>query len=281
MFGYIRPLKSEMLVRELVKYKAVYCGICKQISEDYGQLPRMTVGYDITMMALLLLALTEDQPVIRQETCLMNPLQRRPVIYGGDIFSLCAALSVLMACYKAEDDVRDEKSLRGRILLIFWSRARKKARRKYREYDAMIDKSLRELAIQETEEPDPKAAEIFARLMGQIFAQAADLVKAEKSIRDALQLMGRDLGAWVYLLDAIDDLASDCDNKRWNPLAGMSAEAARRFTENKLVYLEESIDRTAALLPYKNDSGLVQNIITLGLPEVRKQILAGNRLFRI
>jgi hypothetical protein len=55
MFGYVRPLKPELLVREFSRYKSIYCGICKQIGHDYGQLPRLALGYDLTLLAVLLL----------------------------------------------------------------------------------------------------------------------------------------------------------------------------------------------------------------------------------
>ena len=46
MFGYVRPYKPELLVKELTRYQSVYCGICKQIGRDYGQVPRLALGYD-------------------------------------------------------------------------------------------------------------------------------------------------------------------------------------------------------------------------------------------
>ena len=36
VFGYLQIQKSELLVREYDAYKAVYCGLCKQMGKDYA-----------------------------------------------------------------------------------------------------------------------------------------------------------------------------------------------------------------------------------------------------
>ena len=33
MFGYVRPFKSELLVREYDQYKAAYCQLCRALKE--------------------------------------------------------------------------------------------------------------------------------------------------------------------------------------------------------------------------------------------------------
>ena len=51
MFGYVRPYKSEMLVREYEQYKAVYCEVCRQLGKEYGWTARFTLSYDCTFYA--------------------------------------------------------------------------------------------------------------------------------------------------------------------------------------------------------------------------------------
>ena len=53
MFGYIRPQKGELLVREFEQYRGVYCGLCKQLGKSYGFAARMTLSYDCTFLGLL------------------------------------------------------------------------------------------------------------------------------------------------------------------------------------------------------------------------------------
>ena len=53
MFGYVRPFKGEMLVKEYDAYKGVYCELCRALGRYYGPLMRMTLSYDCTFYALL------------------------------------------------------------------------------------------------------------------------------------------------------------------------------------------------------------------------------------
>ena len=97
MFGYVRPLKSELLMREFARYRAVYCGICHNISARYGQLPRLSVSYDLTFLGLLLLALQKEEAELGRSGCVLNPLTKKTYVKGGQVLDLCAGLSVLLA----------------------------------------------------------------------------------------------------------------------------------------------------------------------------------------
>ena len=165
MFGYVRPLKPELLMREFSRYRSVYCGICKQIGRDYGQLPRVTVGYDLTMLAVLLLSLSDSQPADRLAGCVLNPIARRPVVEGGEILELCAGLSVLMAWHKIIDDVHDERAAAAAVARVMLSRSRRKASGRYPVYARIIAESLCRLHDIEKGSPDPEAAVVFGELL--------------------------------------------------------------------------------------------------------------------
>ena len=53
MFGYIKPFQPELKVREAEDYKAIYCGLCKELGRSYGIFARMTLSYDFAFMAML------------------------------------------------------------------------------------------------------------------------------------------------------------------------------------------------------------------------------------
>ena len=55
MFGYVRPFKGEMLVKEYDAYKGVYCQLCRALGKYYGFPMRLTLSYDCTLYALLAL----------------------------------------------------------------------------------------------------------------------------------------------------------------------------------------------------------------------------------
>lgn len=281
MFGYVRPLKTELLVRELTRYRSVYCGICKEIGRDYGQLPRLTVGYDLTMLALLLLSLSPEQPPIESESCIVNPLQKRPMVKGGPIIRRCAALTVLLAYHKAADNVTDDRTLASRTIRSLLRPGYKRARKDFPESDATIVRHLARLAEMEKGSPDLKAADIFGDLLSDLTRETLTDDIREPSIREALAIFARQAGIWIYLCDAIDDHERDCNNKSWNPLSELPLEKARAVAGERLEAAEAEMDRTAALLPYERDAGILANIVTLGLPAVRQTILAGGKLGRL
>jgi hypothetical protein len=281
MFGYVRPLKTELLVRELTRYRAVYCGICKEIGRDYGQLPRLTVGYDLTMLALLLLSLSPEQPPVEDAACIANPFLKKPIVTGSPIINRCAALTVLLAYQKAKDNITDNATITSKAVRILLKPGYRKARKQYPEDDVMIRKHLGRLSELEKGKPDPSAARVFGDLLAGLMQKALTDSKSEPRIQDALILFAEQIGIWIYLCDAIDDYDRDCNNGNWNPFSDQTPEEAKRIAGSLLEAAEIDMDRIAALLPYERDAGIMANIVTQGLPSVRMTVLAGKRLGRL
>lgn len=281
MFGYVRPLKTELLVRELTRYRSVYCGICKEIGRRYGQFPRLAVGYDLTLLALLLLSLSEAQPPVESQACVANPVVKHPIVQGGAVISRCAALTVLLAYHKAKDNVTDDGSFTGEVARLLLTRGYQKAKRQFPESDRLIRTHLERLSVLEKGPPDLAAAHVFGDLLADLVAEALPPDIQEASIRDAVVLFAGLTGQWIYLCDAIDDLERDCNNGNWNPFAPLPLSEARQSADRQLADIELEMDRIAALLPYQRDAGILSNIVTLGLPSVRRTILAGQPLGRL
>ena len=60
MFGYIKPVKAELKVKEWEAYQGIYCGLCKQLAKRYGFFARMTLNYDFVFLAMLDMAFMEN-----------------------------------------------------------------------------------------------------------------------------------------------------------------------------------------------------------------------------
>lgn len=85
MFGYIKPCKPEMKVREFDTFKAIYCGLCKQLSHVFGPFASFTLSYDFTFMATVSLAMKETCGGFKKCACAANPLKKRPAPYRATI----------------------------------------------------------------------------------------------------------------------------------------------------------------------------------------------------
>ena len=135
MFGYVRPFKSELLVREYDQYKAAYCQLCRALQKHYGRLASFTLSYDCTFYALLILSMQESKLSLHHGRCVMNPLKRCDFLESdGEAYHKAAALSVLLTYHKLRDNLEDDsfwKSFGSRVFLPFVSRKAKKAAKEY------------------------------------------------------------------------------------------------------------------------------------------------------
>lgn len=77
MFGYIKPFKGMLRVCEYETYKAVYCGLCKQLGREYGPFARLTLSYDFTFLALLDLSLSGEHLAFAPGRCMAQPGLRK------------------------------------------------------------------------------------------------------------------------------------------------------------------------------------------------------------
>ena len=110
MYGYVRPDKGELRVREYELFHAVYCGLCQALRERYGFLSRFAVNYDMTFMALVLLS---ENARAKQLRCPVHPLRKRPVVHDSQARDAAADYSVILAWCKLRDNVRDEKAMKA------------------------------------------------------------------------------------------------------------------------------------------------------------------------
>jgi len=289
MFGYIRPFKPELLMRQWEYYRSAYCGLCKEIGRSYGQLPRLALTYDMTFLTILLKSISAEPSQPKKGICLLNPAKGKLILPSDPSLEFSSAATVVLAHYKGIDDRQDGNRLRGSAVVTIFASARRKVRAKYPELDEAVGRKLIELAEAEkrdpvSEDPAAGAAKIFGELLQGIFREgvihtaSADNVSDENDramLIDTVGYLGYDIGRWIYLIDAIDDFQTDMDNKEWNPFAGMDIDAARSRADLILADIEQSLDKTAMLIPFVRDSALIANVIRLGMPHVRTRILSG------
>lgn len=290
MFGYVRPLKAHLLMKEFTRYRAVYCGVCKALSDRYGQVPRLSLTYDFTFFALLFLSLSDQEVRLSKEGCVLNPIQKKPVARDHGILDLTADCTVLLAGFQLQDDVQDEGGVKASLRSFLFSGAFKKAKARLPELSSEIESLLSTLQKDEAdkrgsatkEDLSPESlASHFAAVLAAMFRYAALAENVSPDLVAALQLVGADLGAWIYLIDAIDDFNEDKEKRRFNALAGDNRDQAIASVLPHLLSLEAPLDRTLALLPYRRDGGIMRNIALEGLADVRQKVISGLPLGRL
>ena len=286
MFGYVRPFKSELLVREYDQYKAAYCQLCRALKEHYGRAASFTLSYDCTFYALLMLSTREARLSLHHGRCVMNPLKRCDFLESdGEAYHKAAALSVLLTYHKLRDNLEDDsffKSLGSRLFLPFVSR---KARKAAEEYPFLAQEAQKAMGGQRQAEENAggvdACAEPTANLLAALFRElACDSLQGA-----ALERFGYFLGRWVYLMDAADDLLDDLKEGAFNPFIprlGLSGKTELTPQERRAAdqACNQTLNATAAqmllafnLVDLRDFGPILENVVTKGLPEIQREIL--------
>ncbi len=274
MFGYVRPLRSELKVRDDDLYRAAYCGLCRCLRRRYGAAAPMTLSFDCVFLALLLWEPERDF-VLSEGHCLGNPLKKRPMCGEGPALDRAADVGVVLSWWKLRDDLRDGgfwAGLPARGAKAALRGAYRAARERLPEFDAAAGSCLGELGRLERENCPSidRTADAFARLL-----RAA--APAEDPRARVLEQLLYHLGRWIYLIDARDDLREDLEAGRYNPVA---ARYGRSGDDGALkLTLDHSLELMGAAFQLGNFGGrtpVLENILYLGLPAVQRAVFDGS-----
>ncbi len=231
MFGYIKPLKPELKIKDYATYRSFYCGLCRALDKRGGLKSRITLTYDCTFLIILLTSLYEPETKFANRRCIANPVKRHKEAYN--IYTDYAAdINLMLSYLHFEDDIVDDKSIKGYIGAWLFKHQYKRISSKYENKAEVIRKCLIKLNEIEKEPVGPdtplNAATYFGELLAEVFVQGDDPYK------DDLSKMGYHLGRFIYLMDAYDDLVEDIKKNRYNPL--------------KMIYNESDFDAKAEKL---------------------------------
>lgn len=294
MFGYVRPYKDLLLVREYEQYKAVYCQLCKALGKHFGIGARYTLSFDCTFYAMVAIGVSEAPICLEKGHCTVNPAKRCNFIstQDGEAHKKAAALSIFMTYHKLRDNLDDErflKSLGSRILLPLLTRKYQKAKSWYPDMETAVAQAIRQQALAEgdAEVSIDRCCEPTAQMLSVLFAELAGEDTGQNAV---LKQFGYFLGRWVYLMDAADDLPEDLKNGRFNPfIHRLSLQAygepggeafAGEIKRQAEEACNEMLNRTIAgmtlplqLLELRYFDKIVENIIQKGLPRMQQEIL--------
>lgn len=285
MFGYVRLFKPTITMGEYEQYKGIYCTLCKRMGKRYGLLSRFTLSYDMTFLALLHMAMEEEKPHFCPSRCSFNPTKRCLKACHTAAIDGAADVGIILAYYKLKDTLADEgilKKIGAWLALPFAAAAHKKALKFAPDTDTAVAQMM--AAQAEVEQSDnasiDRAAEPFALLLQTLAAQAATDEKQKR----VLERFGYCLGRWVYLMDAVDDLAEDLKKGRYNPyvlargIEKGNEKAVQEVRAYSLYTLNACLAECKAayeLLEIRRFDGILRNILEEGMAHAQKRVIAG------
>lgn len=264
MFGYIVVNQSEMKFKEYDVYRSYYCGLCQSLKERYGVLGQLSLNYDMTFILMLLTGLYEPEDVVGQCRCVARPFEKHQI--RRNLFTdYVADMTVLFACYKAEDDWEDEHSLKG---LAYSYLLGKKCRKKPLLYaDKVRSISLAMQDFADAEKQGNADIDTMAGLFGKVMAQIVSC--REDEWKDNLERLGFFLGKFIYLMDAYEDVEKDIGNNSYNPLkeAFLQKTPEQFATECRtlLTMMMAECSREFEQLPILLHADILRNILYSGV----------------
>ena len=79
MFGYIKPETPYLYIKDDTLYKALYCGVCKSIGGQCGQVARFALTYDVAFFSALTHNMAGEDVKIEPKRCVAHWIKKRPI----------------------------------------------------------------------------------------------------------------------------------------------------------------------------------------------------------
>ncbi len=266
MYGYIRTHRPELKVWEDEAYKGIYCSLCRELGKKYGLPARMFLSFDTTFFAVALMSLSPCPIQFEKKRCPFNPSKKCNMCKNRqEEISYAADISVLLLYYKIKDNIKDStffKALLYKFALLLILFYYKKAKKYSPEADKIIESYiLKQNEIENARSSSvDEAAEPTAKMMSQLFSQG-EKDEDRKIIRRQL---GYNIGRWIYMIDAFDDIEKDRKSGNYNPFIQSGNTDCEKIKGDILMTAGEAA-KAFDLLDVKKFGGIVKNVIYDGL----------------
>ena len=267
-----------------------YCGVCKSIGRNFGQLSRFGLVYETAILALLL-SLTSgnfNTSKIKRRTCISHPFKKSMSINDCNCVDYAAAVNVLLLYFKLQDSWQDDRSIASLSAKIAIKRGFKKAAVMYPITADSVFFSINELTKLEKNQCDSidKACEPFAQMLSNIFKWLdSDVFSSNPLKLDLLGKIGYNVGKWIYLIDAVFDIERDKKDKNYNVLLNINENDIIKTTSEDIKFIlqlclancaqayEELIkiienEYDTSSIRYINAKGVTDNLFYVGMRHI-------------
>lgn len=289
MFGYVKIDKQELLVKDYETYKAVYCGLCKTLGKRYSVFSRMLLNYDYTFFGVLMLACRDEAPEMKNQGCLFNPLCKKNCCTRVSSLDRAADALILTSYFKLNDSVADSKHLK-RVGYKFLRLLFKPLFKKAKKYAPDICDILESYMAKQTAVENKKEAclDEAAEPTSYFMADLLETVSPPDTDKRILRHLGYNLGKWIYITDALDDIKDDIKTESFNPIIreysinkDTDLNALSQIAADTGKILDTCVYEAAKavdLLNVKRYEMIIKNVIYMGLPaeqgRVTRKLLA-------
>lgn len=293
MFGYVAVNQPELKVKDYDRYREYYCGVCHALRDAFGVTGQISLTYDATFAAILLTALYEPETMRSSCRCIVHPVGKKNYLSNNAI-KYAADMNLVLSYYKCLDDWADDRDF---LRLSYSGMIRNKVKcikEKYSDKVAIIRDKIKELAACEAKmkaehvgsdmENIDVPAGIFGDIMRVIFSVKPQELYCGPADGDnnakhcsaycddwseELGAFGYQLGKFIYIMDAYDDVEEDISKGRFNPFTekylGMEKEAFKAWVGQLLMMIATNMAKIYEKMPIVEEVAILRNIIYSGI----------------
>lgn len=283
MFGYTMPLEYLLSEEERKTYRSYYCETCHQLKKWYGISSTMTLNYEMTFANIFLNSYLDDGTEIKDNIGKRFCVLRKPFA-ETELMKKLAGYSVLVANNAFVDNVEDGEKLKGNLELLIFSNAIKKAKRDYPEFEKIIMDDYMELV--EIENKRIKDPIVLGTASSKSLIDVLKLVNTEKYNED-FEKFFRNIGIWVYVLDAIEDMDKDMLSGNYNPytIDDNKFVNKRTYIQSHIFEIGETLGTITKNIQdsygkmrdeIKINRNIIDNVIYRGIPSSSQRIIRGD-----
>lgn len=281
MYGYVVPDKAQLKMQDYVLYRAFYCGLCKATGKVYGQLPRFTTNYDVTFLSVLAHDLLTQNVIFHEEACVCNPFKKKLCVMRNPLLDKLAAVNIILSYYKAVDACIDKDGYAYRA-------ARSALKKPFKRAAAVCPQAVEIVArgyeaVRAVERSRVVGIDRAAHPFAQMMRELGELLLGEDSDKSALCY---NVGKFVYMADALDDVGDDARKKRYNPFLveyGWNGDRAAFIEEHRddLAFaFNTTVNRAIESFnrcTFTQSRDLLYNVVCLGLRMKVKELFASSK----
>jgi len=272
MFGKVKPFIPELKMKDFTLFNQYYCGLCISIKNNFGNLPRLSLSFDVTFLAILLDSLNDEINISKKCYCIRHPINGTTVKLNNDVLNYCSFLNVYLSYFKIEDDIEDESKISSKVYKSILS--------KYIKSNAWdIDLNYMNSELKALKEYEKKTEglnlDVISNPFSSLIGYISSLYFKGHPFENSLYSLGYSLGKWIYITDAYEDLREDMENNKFNPICSIFNELNLPY-ENLKIHIDERIEFTLfnlvqdcknklSILPIKKNTEILFNILSFGL----------------
>ena len=223
-------------------WQTFMCGLCVSTKRLYGNFPRLFISNDVNFFNVLFHSITNVDVTVRNANCLSHPIRKRSILDTTYLTDKLSQANVLLTYWNIYDDTVDGGSIKKKTALKLFAGAYAKAKKHLPQLDEVL--AVRYEQLRELEQGNCNSIDRVAHAFAELSREFAVVVLGEQATEYA-ETLAYNLGKWIYLIDALDDVEKDLKSGNYNPF--VACYGAQSVDDLKAYYDELNFEMFAVL----------------------------------